>query len=146
MRKRIKSLYDKYEEIINYLVVGVLTTIVSYAVYLIAANIIFPAKSALDIQLSNIISWICAVLFAYYANKKYVFKSNKRGKEKLFEMLNFFESRILTLLVDMGMMYIMVTLNGINDALAKLVVQVVITILNYLLSKILVFSRKNKNN
>ncbi|HPF83557.1 MAG TPA: GtrA family protein [Bacilli bacterium] len=144
MINRCKELYNKYSEIINYLIVGVLTTIVSYVTYLFAANILFPAKGALDIQISNIISWICAVLFAYYTNKKYVFKTKTVGKEKYKEMVNFFESRILTLLVDMGMMYVMVTLSGINDAIAKLIVQVVITVLNYLLSKILVFNKKNK--
>lgn len=145
MRKKIKKLYDKYEEIINYLIVGVLTTVVSYGTYLILANLIFPEKGPLDIQISNVISWICAVLFAYYTNKKYVFKSSKKGKENFLEMINFFESRVLTLLVDMGMMYIMVTVNEINDSIAKLVVQVVITILNYLLSKILVFRKKKES-
>lgn len=142
MINSIKKLYNKYEEIANYLIVGVLTTIVSYATYLICANVIFPAKSPLDIQFSNVISWICAVLFAYYTNKRFVFKSQKNGKEKFVEMLKFFESRVLTLLVDMGMMYVMVSMYDINDAIAKLVVQVVITILNYVLSKILVFRKK----
>lgn len=142
MLSRIKKIYIKNEEIINYLVVGVLTTVVSYVTYLVCANILFPAKGPLDIQISNVISWICAVLFAYYTNKKFVFKSYKKGKEKIIEMFNFFESRVLTLFVDMGMMYIMVTMNGINDAIAKLFVQVVITILNYLLSKVMVFRKK----
>lgn len=142
MVNKIREIYKHNEEIINYLIVGVLTTIVSYVTYLVCANILFPAKGPLDIQISNVISWICAVLFAYYTNKKFVFKSNKRGKEKIFEMFNFFQSRIITLFVDMGMMYIMVTINGVNDAIAKLIVQVVITILNYLLSKIIVFRNK----
>lgn len=142
MLSSIKKIYRKNEEIISYLIVGVLTTIVSYVTYLVCANILFSVKGPLDIQISNIISWICAVLFAYYTNKKFVFKSHKSGREKILEMLNFFESRVLTLFVDMGMMYVMVTMNDINDAIAKLVVQVVITILNYLLSKVIVFRKK----
>lgn len=142
MISSIKKIYYEYEEIANYLIVGVLTTIVSYVTYLICANIIFPAKSPLDIQYSNVIAWICAVLFAYYTNKKFVFKSEKNGKEKFAEMLKFFESRVLTLLVDMGMMYVMVSMYSMNDSIAKLIVQVVITILNYILSKILVFRKK----
>lgn len=141
MRLRINKLYNKYEEIILYFVVGVLTTIVSYTTYIICSDVLFSNKGALDIQLSNIISWICAVLFSYYANKKYVFKSKKVGKESLIEMFNFFKSRAITLLVDMSMMYIMVTLCTMNDKIAKLIVQVVITILNYILSKIIVFKK-----
>ena len=79
----IKKLYKKYEEIISYLVFGFLTTVVSVITYLFFANICFPNKSDLDIQIANVLSWICAVTFAYFTNRRFVFKSKTQGKTKI---------------------------------------------------------------
>ena len=137
--KRIINLYKKYQEIINYLIVGVLTTVVSLVTYYICVLTVFDPKDALELQLANIISWICAVLFAYITNKIFVFKS--KNKNIIKEISSFFGARVLTLLLDMLIMFIMVTTLGINDKISKLVVQVVVTILNYVFSKIFVFKK-----
>lgn len=137
--KKIIELYKKYQEIINYLVVGVLTTIVSLVTYYICVLTIFNPEDALELQLANIISWICAVLFAYITNKIFVFKSKNRNIIK--EISSFVGARVLTLILDMLIMFIMVTTLGINDKVSKLVVQVVVTILNYVFSKIFVFKK-----
>ena len=73
MINRIKLLYKKYEEIVNYLIVGVLTTIVSILSYYLFRFLILTGDSQLEIQICTIISWILAVLFAFVTNKKYVF-------------------------------------------------------------------------
>lgn len=127
-------------ETISYLVVGVLTTIVSLAVYYGLVLTILNPDNAVQLQIANIISWIAAVSFAYIANRKYVFRS--KNPDILREAGSFFASRISTLIMDMLLMFIMVTLLGVSDKIAKLVVQVVITIANYLFSKLFVF-RKN---
>ena len=137
--EKIIELYKKYQEIINYLVVGVLTTIVSLVTYYICVLTIFNPEDALELQLANIISWICAVLFAYITNKIFVFKS--KNKNILKEITSFVSARVLTLLLDMLIMFVMVTTLGINDKISKLVVQVVVTILNYVFSKIFVFKK-----
>ena len=74
--KKIKQIYFKYEEIINYLIVGVLTTIVSLATYYLLVLTILNPNNAFELQIANIVSWLVAVTFAYYTNRKYVFKSN----------------------------------------------------------------------
>ena len=142
MIKKIKNLYNKYEEIISYLFFGVLTTIVSVLTYLLFANTFLSAKTDLDIQISNVLSWICAVAFAYITNSKYVFKSKTKCKEKTKEATSFVLARVTSLIADMALMYIMFSLMHINDTVAKLIVQVVVTIMNYILSKIMVFKKE----
>ena len=137
------KLYKKYEEIINYLIVGVLTTVVSIATYLLFANTFLAEKSDLDIQIANVLSWICAVTFAYITNRIFVFKSHVKGKKQIKEACNFVLARVFSLIVDMLMMYVMYSLMHIDDTIAKLVVQVVVTILNYVLSKIIVFKKSS---
>lgn len=136
----MKNLYKKYEEIINYLIVGVLTTVVSLVTYYLAVSTILDPNNAIELQIANIFSWVCAVTFAYITNRLFVFKSKE--KNKLKEITSFVGSRVITLLMDMGIMFLMVTLAGINDKIAKLVVQVVVTIANYIFSKLFVFKKK----
>ena len=135
----MKKLYKKYEEIINYLIVGVLTTIVSLISYYLLVTTILNPQNGIQLQIANIISWICAVAFAYITNRIFVFKS--KNQNKLKELTSFVSSRIITLFMDMGIMFFMVTLWGINDKIAKLVVQVVVTIANYIFSKLFVFKK-----
>ena len=137
--KKIINLYKKYPEIINYLIVGVLTTVVSLLTYYICVITILDPNKAVELQIANIISWICAVLFAYITNKIFVFKSKTKNLFKEFAI--FVSARLLTLLLDMLIMLIMVTALSINDKISKLVVQVVVTILNYVFSKIFVFKK-----
>lgn len=97
-------------------------------------------ENALQLQLANVLSWIIAVTFAYVMSRIYVFQSKQENI--LREMVAFYSSRLLTLFMDMAIMFIMVTLCRVNDKLAKLVVQVVVTVANYVFSKILVFRRE----
>lgn len=97
--------------------------------------------NGIQLQIANIISWILSVTFAYFANRKYVFKSNGKVIE---EAVGFYGARILTLLIDMFSMFLMVTLFHINDKIAKIIVQFIILVLNYIFSKYLVFNDKNK--
>jgi putative flippase GtrA len=141
MIDKIKNICIKNREIIVYLIVGVLTTIVSLGVYYGLVLTILDPNKALELQIANVISWIAAVTFAYFANRIFVFKS--KNKNMLKEGFKFCSSRIFTLLIDMLIMFIMVTLLHLNDKIAKIVVQVIVTILNYIISKFIVF-KKNK--
>lgn len=138
--KKIKELYYKYEEIISYLIVGGLTTVVSLATYYLLVYTILNPKEAVELQIANIISWIASVTFAYFTNRKYVFKT----KEKISfeEGINFYLSRVSTLLLDMLMMYIFVSVLKFDDKVIKLIVQVIVIVLNYVLSKFIVFKKK----
>lgn len=141
--KKLKELYKKYEEIINYLIVGGLTTVVSLASYYLCVYTILNPKIGWQLQLANIISWICAVTFAYFTNRKYVFKSKE--KDMIKEASSFYASRIVTLLADMLIMFLLVTVLHGNDKIAKIIVQIVVTVGNYIISKFFVFNKKKAN-
>lgn len=133
-----------YGEIIRYLIVGVLTTVVSLGVYYVCVLTFLNPQSALQLQAANVLSWIAAVTFAYITSRIYVFQSKR--KDWLQEAAAFYSSRLLTLFMDMAIMFVVVTLCCMNDKLGKLVVQVVVTIANYIFSKLFVFrvSKKDK--
>ena len=140
---KIFELYKKYQEIINYLIVGVLTTVVSIVTYFLFSLILDIENNILFI-LANVLSWICAIIFAYITNKKFVFNtttSNKKEEVKVFSM--FVSSRITTLLIELAFMFITVKVMLINDKIAKVVAQFIVIVLNYILSKLFVF-KKNR--
>lgn len=141
--KKLKKLYKKYEEIINYLIVGGLTTVVSLASYYLCVYTILDPKIGWQLQLANIISWVCAVTFAYFTNRKYVFKSKEKNMIK--EASSFYASRVVTLLADMLIMFLLVTVLHGNDKIAKIIVQIVVTVGNYIISKFFVFNKKKTN-
>ena len=139
----MKNLYKKYEEILNYLVVGVLTTLVSIAVKWGLLFTILNPKDAFQLQAAVIISWIVAVTFAYFANRLFVFKS--KSKKILKEIISFFAARLLTLGMEMIIMWFFVTFLKLNTdtwvLIWTLVVQALVTIFNYVFSKLFVFKK-----
>lgn len=140
MKKKLIDLYGKYREIVNYLIVGCLTTVVSLGVYYGCVLTFLNPEKALQLQAANVLSWIAAVTFAYFTNRSFVFQS--KNENKLKEAAAFYGSRATTLLLDMSCMFLMVTLAGWNDKIAKIIVQVLVTVGNYVLSKFLVFRKK----
>ena len=137
--KKCRELYIKYKEIINYLIVGGLTTVVSLTVYYVSVLTFLNPDNPLQLQAANVLSWIAAVAFAYVTNRKYVFESKNQNKIK--EAAAFCSSRVVTLLMDMVCMFLMVSVLKWNDKVAKLIVQVIVTVGNYILSKFLVFKK-----
>lgn len=141
--ERGKALYRKYREVVNYLIVGVLTTLVSLLVYYGLTLTVLDPTRPVQLQAANVLSWVAAVVFAYFTNRRFVFES--RSTNILKEAAAFFAARLATLLMDMALMFLLVTLLKMNDKPAKLLVQVVVIVANYVLSKFLVFARKKKD-
>lgn len=141
MLERIKELYIKYKEIINYLIVGGLTTFVALGVYYGSVLTFLNPNNGIELQIANILSWIAGVIFAYFTNRKYVFES--KNPNKLQEAAKFTASRLVTLFLDMATMFIGVTLLKFNDKIIKLVAQVLVIIGNYIFSKLFVFNKAN---
>lgn len=138
--EQILNLIKKYKEIISYLIVGGLTTVVSLGVYYGLVFTVLDPENPIQLQIANVASWIAAVTFAYIANRRFVFESH--NSHVLQEASKFVTSRIGTLLMDMAIMFVAVTLAHMNDKIAKLIVQVVVTVANYVFSKIWVFNHK----
>ncbi len=139
MIKTIKELFNKYREIIMYLIFGVLTTVVSLAVYYILVYTILNPNNPFELQVANIISWIAGVTFAYFTNRSMVFQS--KNKNKLKEAGSFVLARVVTLIMDMLIMFAGVTLLRGNDKLLKLISQVIVIVSNYVFSKLFVFKK-----
>lgn len=140
----LKGLYLEYKEIINYLVFGVLATVVNFVSYFIFAKLL-----KIDEVVSSGLSWFCSVLFAYITNRIFVFESTANTKKAfLKELVSFFMARIASgILCDVGTFAIMVKVLNINDVVSKIVTQVMVVIVNYVFSKFIVFKKiKNKEN
>lgn len=139
--EKVKELIKKIctKEVILYVVFGVLTTVVSLVTYYICVGTFLNAENAIQLQIANIIAWIISVAFAYITNRKFVFEST--NKNKLGEATKFVTSRIATLLMDMFIMFLGVTLLKLNDGIIKIISQVIVIVANYVFSKIFVFKK-----
>ena len=133
------KLYKKYEEIINYIIVGVLTTVVSWLAYAVC-KLFMDVDNAFQMQLAVIIRWLAGVVFAYFTNRKYVFKSKNTNMIK--EAFDFTTSRLVTLFLDMLVMWLLPTVFGVNDWISTFISAVLVTVTNYIFSKFLVFNKK----
>ena len=129
---KIRELYMKYRELIRYIIVGGMTTVVSLGTYYLLVFTVLDPKDALQLQIANVISWIAAVTFSYFASK---------NENVLKEMIDFYIARLATLGMDMGIMFVFVTLLGCNDKIMKIIVQFVVTIANYVFAKLFVFKK-----
>ena len=129
---------DISREVLAYLVFGVLTTLVNIVVFAILTRAL-----SVGTVVSNIIAWFLSVLFAYVTNRRWVFGT--RGDSVLKEAATFFTGRIGTGVLDTAMMFVTVDLFGWNDIVMKVFVNVIVIILNYVISKFLVFRRKSED-
>lgn len=127
------SWYNKYRELLMYLVFGVLTTLINIIVFMLCRCF------SINLYISNGIAWFLSVLFAFFTNKFIVFESNSKVNFK--EMTLFYGSRILSLLFDMGIMYLLLQVLSVNELISKIISNVVVIILNYIFSKLFVFKK-----
>lgn len=142
MRGKIKAIFQKYREQIMYLIFGGLTTIINWLVYVLLVTV------GQDIEVTNVIAWLVAVLFAYVTNRAFVFQCKATNKKEVFkEFVRFFGSRVATGIVEIVGFPVLyrIGLNqellGIDGFLAKITVSVAVVILNYVCSKVIVFRK-----
>ena len=134
----------KHKEIFLYIVFGIGTTVVNWVVYTLLVT-----ACDLGVTASNAIAWVVAIVFAFITNKLFVFESKSWALAiTLKEGLSFLASRIFSGLIEIAgpVLLIQIGLNqsvfGIKGAVSKAVTSIVVIILNYLLSKLLVFRKK----
>ncbi|MEA4832091.1 hypothetical protein SDC9_189904 [bioreactor metagenome] len=143
--KKYREKYFSFvkSEGILYIVFGVLTTIVSYASYIIMTRL-FDA----DMYVSKTISWICAVTFAFITNKLYVFKSNAKLKGGLiWEIFSFYAARLLSLGIDQFLLWLLANPPFLlNDIVVLIISNIITLIVNYILSKLIIFRKTDPKN
>ena len=139
MIKKITELLKKYRSIIIYLVVGVMTTAVDMVVYY------FPGVNAVSpAELRNAISWIAAVIFAFFGNRTFVYTENVKGQKITFrEFGEFVASRVFSLVVQTLIITLFTKGFSMSDDLVKIPTSVIVVVLNYITGK-LVFRKKKK--
>lgn len=132
------DMYRKYEKGINYLIFGFLAFVLNYVLYILFAGL-------LDIHhlIATALSWALTVIFAYWTNRKFVFKSkNSDAKSVREEFVSFVGARAATGLLEMGLMFLMVDCADLNEYVSKFVCQVLVIVANYFLSKLWIFKEK----
>ena len=144
MLQKIKATAHKHQEILSYLFWGVMPTLVSWGMYSFFVTVMKSVATA------NILSWICAVLFAFITNKMWVFRSTGWLLSSVLpELWKFIAARLATGLLEIIGVPFLVSIGlrqrilGIEGMASKILVSIVVVILNYVLSKLLVFKNKN---
>ena len=141
------DLLKKYKSIILYVLFGGLTTVVDWTVSFLLYYFWGEAIEATPILLhgANVIAWVAAVAFAYITNRTWVFESRRRGFLPILgEIVAFAGGRVLTLLLQEAIMAVFCTWLGLNLYLFKMVAAVLVVILNYFISKLLVFRKTRR--
>lgn len=139
MIDKIKLCFIKYREAIMYLIFGVLTTGVNAIVYSPLRIFFHLSKFS-----SSVIAWIVAVAFAYTTNKIWVFQSkNYKNNIDIKEIITFFYARILSLGLNIGILYFGVELLKIHEAIVYIFANIIVVLFNYFASKWFVFKKKN---
>ena len=136
--KFIQDFYDRHESVLLYLIVGALTTAVSLVTQYIPKLMGFPT------EVNTTVSWICAVTFAFFTNKVWVFKNESNTKKDWFgQAAAFYGARLVTYFLELGFMILTVRVLSQNEYIMKLIAQVFILIINYLFSKLVIFRKKD---
>lgn len=128
------NIYNQYKMPILYIIFGGLTTLVNIIVYFVCYDVL-----ALSNVLSTIIAWILSVIFAFITNKLYVFES--KSNSMFYEISTFFGCRLGTGILDVGIMYLTVDILKWNALLMKIISNVIVIVLNYILSKVIIFKK-----
>ena len=138
--KKICYLYKKYKSIILYVFFGGLTTLISICSFAFANSWL-----KINALIANVISWTCAVTFAYITNRIWVFQSKAKGKQIFTEALLFYSGRLLTLGIEELIFLVFVTWLHMNSLMIKVIAQIIVLVSNYIISKVLVFRKKKDN-
>ena len=138
MTDTLRALLQKHREIVSYIFWGVMTTAVNYAAYFLLRNVFLVPLVA-----GNIAAWAVSVLFAYFVNKLFVFRSKDwTWRVALRELWQMVASRIFSLGLETGILWLFVEKLLLNEFIVKLAANVLVGIVNYVLSKFIIFNKK----
>ena len=145
MEKTMKKLWDfaweqyrKHEEGINYLIFGFLAFVLNYVLYFVFASML-----QMHYMIATAVSLVLTVVFAYWTNRTFVFKSQNKDVQSLGrEFVAFIGARVATEVLELAMMFVMVDVADLNEYISKLICQVIVILANYFLSKLWIFKEK----
>lgn len=135
---KLKSLWQKYKEVLLYLFFGGVTTVVNYGVFVLCGHVLH-----MDVVPANIIAWVIAVIVAFVTNKLWVFESKSWNiKTAGKEFGEFVLARLSTLVIETILLWIFVDKLHVNDLIMKIITNIIVVVLNYIFSKFIIFKRK----
>ncbi len=138
MISTVRALLQKHRELVSYVFWGVMTTAVNYTAYFLLRNVLLVPLVA-----GNVTAWAVSVLFAYFVNKLFVFRSKDWAwRVALRELWQMAASRLFTLGLETGILWLFVKKLLLNEFIVKLGANVVVVIANYVLSKFIIFKKK----
>ena len=131
----MKNILEKYKSVLMYLFFGVCTTGINIVVYWL-----FYTFLSFSNVVSTILSWVISVLFAYITNKLWVFESRSFDKQVLlYEIPTFFGARLISGVIDLGIMFVFVDILFFPAMIVKIISNVFVVIFNYIASKLVIF-------
>lgn len=149
--KPFEEIYKKNKEVLLYLLFGGLTTVVSIVIFAAldsivnSGTIVFGMR--LDTLICQIVSWIGSVTFAYVTNRIWVFETNAtKAAEIIKEAVSFYGGRVFTLIVETVIISVFADRLGFKKIIVKIVANVIVIVLNYIISKLFVFKKSDKNS
>ena len=148
MIEKIKAFLRKDREVLLYLLFGGLTTVVDFGVSFLLYRLLGDAmeQNRLLIHAANAVAWVCAVLFAFFTNRVWVFRSDRRGfLPILLELFSFAGGRVLTFLLQEGVIALFYDVLALNKYAVRIGAAILVILLNYVISKLLVFRKKKES-
>lgn len=150
----IKDIISKHKILIRYMMWGSLSVVISFVSFSLSSLVlsaILEDNPITAASISNIISWVCVVVFAFITNKLWVFKSKSFNKKVLLpEFIKFFFTRLATGILEMVAVPILMNYGvnqsvfGINGMMSKIIVTVAVIILNYIFARLVVFRKQSR--
>jgi len=135
--EKFHQLVQNHKEIIKYLIIGVLITILNYLTFAVLTKIF-----KIDIHISNIIAWVISVVLAYFTNKLIVFESKSFKTEVILkEITSFGAARVFSLLIEELILYVFVNILNMNELIIKFIANIIVIIVNYIFSKLFIFKK-----
>lgn len=134
----MKAILKKYKELVSYGFWGVMTTLVNYVVFFVCLRFL-----RINYLIGNVVSWVCAVTFAYISNKIFVFHAKDWSPGRIkSEVIPFFLGRLFSLLVETIMLYILVDCLSFRSEMIKVFTNFAVIAINYLISKFMIFKER----
>lgn len=140
MKEKATMFYKEHKEVILYLVFGGLSFFLNIGLFAL-----FSGFLHLDVLVANILCWILCVIFQFFTNRSFVFQNGRQGIGNfLKQLVLFFAGRIFSLVIEELILLIFIDWLSLNSMIVKLVAQIVVIILNYLISKLVVFKQRGE--
>ncbi|MGY3777185.1 GtrA family protein [Isobaculum melis] len=139
---KLPFMTEKIYSLMMYIFMGGITTVIN-----IASFWFFASYLNIDYRISNFFAWFLSVVFAYISNRIYVFESQNKGLKLIFkEVVSFVSFRILSFLIDLGVLILLVDMLSVNELWAKVFTNVIVLVLNYVFSKFFIFSQHEEKS